>query len=92
MRRVEGRPEFIPHDTTPDAYWAQVEALRRMGGRGRSEVMFRLTDMARKTAMAGIRSRHPNYDEDQVLRAFARLVLGDALVREVWPDKDLVEP
>ena len=53
-------------DTSPDANAIQVEAYRRMGGTGRAQVMFRLGEMARQTTAAGIRSRHPDYDDDQV--------------------------
>jgi hypothetical protein len=81
-----------PLDTSADAYRAQIEAYRRMGAMGRAAVMFRLNDLARKTALAGIRSRHPEYDDTRQRLALARLILGDELVLKVWPDHDLVEP
>jgi hypothetical protein len=63
-----------PPDTSADAYRAQIEAYRRMGGAGRVAVAFRLNALARAVAIAGIRSRHPEYDERQRQRAFARLM------------------
>lgn len=86
------RPEFIPADTSPEAYEAQNEAYRRMGGAGRTAVMFRLIELARQNAKAAIRARHPDYDEEQVQQAFIRLRLGDDLVREIWPDRELPDP
>jgi hypothetical protein len=82
----------IPADTDEDAHRAQAEAYRRMGGSGRVAVAFRLTEMARQNSLAGIRRRHPEYDDTQVQRAYGRLVLGDDLARAVWPDHDLVDP
>ena len=82
----------LPLDTTPDAHAAQLEAYRRMKGRGRADVMFRLGEMTRRTTMAGIRRRHPEYDDVQVRLALARLLLGDDLVRRVWPGRELVSP
>ena len=82
----------LPLDTTPDAYAAQLEAYRRMQGRGRVAVMFRLGDMARRMTMAGIRRRHPEYDDVQVRLALARLLFGDELVRRAWPGRELVSP
>lgn len=82
----------LPRDTTPEANEAQLEAYRRLGGAGRAAVMFRLGDLARRTAMAGIRRRHPEYDEPRVRLALARLLLGDDLVKRVWPSQELVEP
>lgn len=75
----------IPPDTSPEAYGVQTEAYRRMGGRARSAVAFRLTDMARRNALAGIRERHPEYGEAQVRSELCRLSLGDALWRLLWP-------
>jgi|APLow6443716910_1056828.scaffolds.fasta_scaffold236409_1 hypothetical protein len=82
----------IAADTSPDADAAQIEAYRRMGGPGRAQVMFRLCAMTRQAAEAGIRKRHPGYDDARVTLALARLVHGDELVRRAWPDRELVEP
>jgi hypothetical protein len=81
-----------PLDTTADADRVQIEAYRRLGESGRAAAMFRLIELARKTAIAGIRSRHPDYDDRQVRLAWARLVLGDDDVRKAWPRDDLVDP
>lgn len=82
----------LPLDTTADAYKAQIEAYRRMGGSGRAAVVFRLNDLAREAALAGIQARHADYDDAQRRLAYARLVLGDDVTRKVWPQHDLVEP
>lgn len=86
------RPRYIPWDTLPEAYEVQIEAYRRMGGKGRTAVMFRLSGMARQIAAAGIRERHPDYDEEQVRMALFRLLFGDDLSRRVWPERDPVDP
>jgi len=82
----------IAADTSHDADAAQLDAYRRMGGTERVAVMFRLTRMARDVAEAGIRSRHPDYDDARVKQALARLLYGDDLVRRAWPDQPLVDP
>jgi hypothetical protein len=82
----------IAADTSPDADAVQVEAYRRMGGARRAQVMFQLSEMARRTTEAGIRKRHPEYDDARVMLAFARLAHGDELVRRAWPGRELVEP
>lgn len=79
-------------DTSLEAAAVQLEAYRRMGGTARAQVMFHLGAMARGAAKAGIRSRHPGYDEAQVRLALARLLYGDDLVRRAWPDRELVDP
>jgi hypothetical protein len=63
-----------------------------MGGSGRAAVMFRLNALLRQTTMAGIKSRHPTYNEEELRLAFARLVLGDDCVLRVWPGSRLVAP
>jgi hypothetical protein len=82
----------LPLDTSQRAFDVQRDVYRRMGGSGRIAVMFRLNDAMRRLAMAGIRARHPGYDEEQVRRAYGRLVLGDALAKAVWPGRELLDP
>jgi hypothetical protein len=82
----------IPIDTTADAHTLQSEAYRRMGGRGRVAVVYRLNQTVKNLALAGIRARHPGYSDTQVEHAYVRLRLGDALVRAAWPDRELVDP
>ena len=82
----------IAADTSPEADAVQVEAYRQMGGAERVQVMFRLTEMVRRTAMAGIRRRHPEYDDADVLLALARLLYGEDLVRRAWPGRHLPDP
>ena len=84
--------EFLPADTSAEAYEVQTEALRRMSGAQRCAIAFQLNDLARRVAETGIRGRHPDYDADRVRRAFFRLRLGDDLMRTIWPDDELVDP
>ncbi len=37
----------------------------------------------------GIRARHPDYDDRQVLLAAARMRYGDDLVGDAWPNEPL---
>jgi hypothetical protein len=81
-----------PLDTSPEAQAVQDAIYRALGPYRRVETAFRLTASARALAAAGVRHRHPHYSDEQVDAAVARLVLGDDLVREVWPNRDMVEP
>ncbi len=81
-----------PADTTPEAWAAQLALLRRMSGAQRVAIAFRLTRLAREASRAGIRARHPDYGEDEVRRAFFRMLHGDAITSRVWPDRELLEP
>jgi hypothetical protein len=82
----------IPLDTSSAAHDVQREVYLRLGASARLAIMFRLTDTVRRLALAGIRARHPEYNEEQVRRAHHRLVLGDELTHTVWPDRELVDP
>jgi hypothetical protein len=81
-----------PLDTDDLADAFQRDLYRRMSGAERLSIAFRLSALARETAMAGIRGRHPGYSDAEVRMAWARLTLGDDIVRAVWPDRDLVDP
>jgi len=82
----------IPFDTTAHAHATQRDVYRRIGGRGRLDIMFGLNATVRRLAMSGIRARHPDYTDAQVRHAHARLLLGDSLARAVWPEHELVDP
>ena len=79
-------------DTSPAADRMQIEAYRRLGESGRLAAAFRLIALARSAAVSGIRARHPEYDDEQVRLAYARLVLGEELTRAAWPGRPLPAP
>jgi hypothetical protein len=83
---------MIPHDTSPEAHEAQMQAYRRMGPEVRVRIGFRMSEDVREIAAQGIRSRHSEYTERQVRVALFRLLYGDELTRAVWPAEALVAP
>jgi hypothetical protein len=79
-------------DTTPDAADVQLAIYRRMSPTRRCEIAAEMSATARSVALAGIRSRHPDYDERSARLALFRLVVGDALFRRAWPDAPVLDP
>jgi hypothetical protein len=69
-------------DTTPDALAVQIRALRRIGSGGRAAMMFELSDNLRSLVEAGVRHRHPRWDDRAVEREVTRLMIGDDLFRQ----------
>ena len=80
----------LPRDTTREAFWVQIDALRRLGVEGRAKLTFELCDNLRRILADGVRSRHPDYDENQVRLAVIRLRLGDTLYRKVYPKTEVM--
>lgn len=72
-----------PADTSPDAWRAHVEVLRRMTGPERVARAFDLSAAARATSEAGIRHRHPDWSDEQVQDALLELLIGASLARAV---------
>ena len=81
-----------PLDTTQAADEVQLAVYRRLGGATRVAIAFRLGAFTRDLTLAGIRRRHPDYDDLRAHRALHRLLLGDDLMRRVYPRDDLVDP
>jgi len=73
------------NDTSPDAARMHIDVLRRLGIRRRASMTFELTDVLRQVTEAGIRHRHPEYDDLKVRLALIRLWLGPELFRRVHP-------
>lgn len=81
-----------PADTTPDAYERQLEALRQLGPDGRLAATLEMSELGRRMAADGIRRRHPDYDDRQVVRALVSLFHGEALARAAWPGLEPCPP
>ena len=61
------------------------EVLRRLGIGRRASMTFDLGDVLRRVTEAGVRHRHPDYDDDMVRLALIRLWIGAELFRRVHP-------
>ncbi|MBX3158423.1 MAG: hypothetical protein KF773_20810 [Deltaproteobacteria bacterium] len=79
-------------DTDPNAEAVQIELYRRMTPTRRLEIGLQMSIDARATLLAGIRTRHPDYDDDTARWALFRLLIGDALFVRAWPHAPLVAP
>ena len=79
-------------DTSPQAQDAYFAALRRLGPEGRVLRALDLSAFTRQTSAAGVRARHPDYSEEQVMWALRRLLFGEALFRRAWPDAPVLAP
>jgi hypothetical protein len=79
-------------DTSPEVEELMYERLRRMTPSQRVEQGARLCKLARQVMRAGIRMRHPDYEDAQVEMALARLLWGDELYRKARPQWPLLDP
>lgn len=80
------------HDTSAAAEAAQLAAYRRMSGDQRVTIASNLSEDVREIARAGIRARHPDYDEEHIRFALYRMLLGDELFGRAWPRAPRLEP
>jgi hypothetical protein len=71
-------------DTSAEALAVQFQALRRLGPAGRLAMMFELSDNLRSLVEAGVRHRHPEWDDRTVEREVIRLMIGDDLFRQAY--------
>jgi hypothetical protein len=53
-------------DTSPKMSEAQLRLYREIGEIGRARIAVEMSDLLRDLAIAGVRNRHPEYDEEQV--------------------------
>lgn len=68
------------------------ERMRAMTPSQRIEQGAALCRTTREVMRAGIRMRHPEYDEARVEMALARLLWGDDLYRRARPGWALLDP
>jgi hypothetical protein len=70
----------------------QVRAYRAMTPSERVYVAAVMSDEGIAIAESGIRSRHPDYDDEQVRRALMRLRYGRRVCERVWPNEEIPRP
>ena len=71
--------DFRPLDTSEDA-WNRVRAIHaRLGPQGRVEAAFAVSELAREAALAGLRMRHPEWDEARLGSALLKRLYGERL-------------
>jgi len=78
---------WIPADTTIEAARKQFEILRRLRPEARLKMAFEMSDNLRSIVEAGVRMRHPNYDEQQIQREVVRLMVGEARFEQMYPHR-----
>jgi hypothetical protein len=75
----------VPADTTPEAAWVQMQIYRRMPFERRLELTLGMSESLREICAAGVRSRHPEYTDEEVRHEVIRLTLGPELFRKAYP-------
>ncbi|MHC4726060.1 MAG: hypothetical protein ACYS17_02440 [Planctomycetota bacterium] len=77
---------MIPVDTTIEAVRKQCEILRRLGPEVRLKMAFELSNNLLSIVEAGVRERNRSYNEQQIKQEVLRLMIGDALFKQIYPD------
>ena len=80
---------IIPSDTTIEAAVRQFEILRKLDINARAEMTFQLSNNLRRVVEAGVRKRHPDYDEQTVKKVVLRLMIGERLFRQAFGDVEV---
>jgi hypothetical protein len=81
-----------PWDTDAAAHEAQLRVYRAMKPETRVRIAAEMSEDVRRISLAGIRARHPDYDDERARRALFHLLLGEEAVRRLWPGEVPVAP
>ncbi|MGD9903486.1 MAG: hypothetical protein AB7U83_08440 [Vicinamibacterales bacterium] len=73
-------------DTTPEVEARQVEGWRRMSPAEKLAAVTALSSAAREMTLAGIRHRHPEAGEREVVLRAAIVLFGAELAVAAYPD------
>lgn len=83
---------MVERDTTAEAAEVQMAVFRRMSADRRVRMVYEMTAQAFAATAAGIRSRHPDYSDEQVEWTLKRIRVGDDLFRAAWPHAPVLDP
>ena len=73
----------IPLDTTIEAARKQFEILRKLGPEVRLKMAFELSNNLRSIVEAGVKLRHPDYEEREIQHEVLRLMIGETLFKQM---------
>lgn len=79
----------IPADTTVEAVRKQFEILRRLEPEVRLKMAFEMSDNLRSIIEAGVRGRHPDYNEQKIKQGVLRLMIGEAIFKQTYSDIEM---
>ena len=79
----------IPTDSTLEAARKQFEILRRLGPEVRLKMAFEMSDNLRRIVGADVRGRHPDYNEQKIKQGVLRLMIGEALFKQIYHDIEI---
>jgi hypothetical protein len=74
----------IPADTTFEAFARQLEIVGSMSAQDRLEMAFEVSEDLSRIVEAGVRHRHPEYEDEKVRLEVIRLTIGDRLFKEAF--------
>ncbi|MBK6579224.1 MAG: hypothetical protein IPG17_24145 [Sandaracinaceae bacterium] len=83
---------FRPSDTTPEAWAVQLSVWKHMGPERRLSMAVAMSEELVSLTRAGIRARHPEYDDAAVRLAEIRQRLGDELFVKAYPRAPRLDP
>ena len=69
----------IPSDTIIEAARKEYAILRSLGPQVRAEMALEMSDYLRSAVEAGVRLRHPDFNEEKVRLEVVRLMIGNKL-------------
>lgn len=75
--------KMIPSDTTVEAAKRQLEIMRELGPQKRIEMAFDMSNSLRDIVEAGVKLRHPDYNEQKTKQEVLRLMLGGDLYKHI---------
>ena len=73
--------DAMAFDTSPAMTEAQNQLYRAIGESGRGRIAAEMSDMLRELAIAGVRRRNPEFDDEQVLAEVLAVFYGRRTVR-----------
>ena len=79
-------------DTSPEIEKVQIELLKKIPLDKKWKIILNLIELQSELIIQGIRSRHPEYSDEEVSYAFKRIMLGEELFKKVYIEAKDINP
>lgn len=79
-------------DTPSHIEKIKIDILKRIPPEKRLEMAIKFTELIKNLIEEGIKKRHPEYNGKEVKLAVIKVILGEKLFREVYPEHIKIKP
>ncbi len=87
---IKLKDNLLPYDTHKNSALKQIDIYKNMDISTKAEITFQLSNNLRSVVEAGIRQRHPEYTQSEVVQAVLSLVVDKETLDKIFGGREVL--